>query len=293
MPLVGFTCPSHGESPGRDNAIDYCLTQCKSVCAAPHVLAGMMQDEEADYHKDRRISVTMLTGGCKRRTLIERMAPFYALPKSRLPTYRGRLIHSLVEDTRPVMEKLGWMIEMHMELPVTTKSGQWKLTATLDALDPTMVLYDIKTFQDYALTKMVTGANKGTWSDHIPDQYVKQMNLYRYLLHVLHGVAVSKMRIQIMTFGDLVLTGTSPVVGIRKGYKWTQEQYEIPDVPMVEDDLVQHWINHEGDMWYRIMYEGEKAPIRDTEWEWLCKYCQFKGTQWCPDPDAEAGTHSK
>jgi hypothetical protein len=251
-----------------------------------------MKAEEADHHTGKRISATMLTGGCKRQTLLKRSIPFYVEPKRALPAYRGRLIHLIAEEAKDIMEQFGWQIEFPLELPCTTMSGEWILCGTLDAwAGPDETLYDIKSLQEYAVKLMVSGKNNGIWSNHIPDYYIVQLNIYRYMAKMLGLFEAKRLRLQVVSFGDLILTGTSPAVRLQKGYKSSVDTYDIPDVPILSDSVIEEIIEVEGDHWYRILFEGEKAPIRDPDWEWLCKFCYFNGTQWCPDPDKEEMEH--
>lgn len=292
--LVGFKCPQHGEEPGRENKFDYCIHECSNPCVAPHVLASLLDDPEWRLRDERRVSVTWLTGGCKRKTLLERVLPFYAEPNDRLALFRGKLIHSLVEDCAEAVEGVSdkWIIEAKMELPMVTASGEWMLVGKLDAGDiPRKTLYDIKTFQDYAIMKMVTGTVGGTWSEHYQDQYVLQLNIYRYMAREVLEKIFERLRLQMIGFGQFVITGADEqIVTIKKGFKQTKDPYTIPDIPILPDEVVTGWIEEEGEQWIQILYEGRKAPIRDIGWEWLCKYCQFYQTKHCPDPEAEAKT---
>jgi len=289
--LAGYICPKHGEEPERKNEVDYCVTQCKNPCVAPHILASMIQDDEEGLREVKTISVTMLTGGCKRKTLLERTLPYHAEPDRVLPTFRGRLVHAIISnDSESFIKRYDqWLIEHHMSLPVQTKSGEWTLVGTLDAYDGyRATLYDAKTLQDYAIKKMVTGGNAGEYSDHIPDQYTQQLNLYRRMGERLDQFEVERMRLQVISFRQLITTGTKPEVSVQKGWKWDKSEYDLPDVPILDNDLVDHWINTEGDEWYNILYEGKMAPVRDGEWAWLCKVCPFYGTKHCPNPEKES-----
>lgn len=289
--LAGYICPKHGEEPGRKNEVNYCVTKCENPCVAPHILASMIQDDEEGLRDVQSISVTMLTGGCKRKTLLERTLPYHTEPDRVLPTFRGRLVHAIIAtDEKQFTEKYkDWLIEHHMELPVTTESGSWMLTGTLDAHDGyRKTLYDAKTLQEYAIKKMVTGGNAGEWSDHIPDYYTKQLNLYRRMGELLDQFEVERMRLQVISFRQLITTGTKPEISMQKGWKWVKDEYDIPDVPILDNDIVDHWINIEGDEWYQILFESKKAPVRDGEWAWLCKVCPFYGTKYCPNPEKES-----
>ncbi|MBU8920811.1 MAG: hypothetical protein KOO63_03025 [Bacteroidales bacterium] len=200
------------------------------------------------------------------------------------------MIHTVAERSADKMRsEYGWLVEESMALEMQTKSGEWLLTGTLDAYDSLRhILYDIKTLQEYAVKMTVLGKQNGVWSDHISDAYVKQLNLYRYLLDRCLGEQVERMVLQVIGFGQFLTTGHSDqIVALQKGFKFTREPYDLPDVPIVDDEMVEKWINREGDEWYRVLHKGEKAPVAPDDYKWLCKFCEFKGTEHCPDPDAE------
>ena len=292
MGLIGWTCPPHGEESGRDNEFDYCKNKCSQHCVTVPVLEAIRHLEEQNYHVGKNISVTMLTGGCLRQTVLERTQPYYIVPHKKIPTVRGTLIDSIIEAGSQHRTDEGWLLEEHMELPVTTKSGSWTLTGTMDIGDvQRKIITDVKTLQEYALQKLVTGTNDGEYSDHIPDYYTRQANLYRYMGKKLELIDAEHLKLQIISFGNLILTGTKPELGFRKGYKWTKENYDIPDIPILPDSLVEHRIETRGDEWYRILFKNEKTPVVDSDFAWLCKGCVFYKTEHCPDPDKErAGT---
>lgn len=286
MPLKGFICPPiSGEEPGRNNTLSYCIKKCKSPCVSPHVLEAIYSLESKNPHKGKIISVSALTGGCKRKTVLERTEDFYVEPDKKLPTFRGTMVHAVIEEAKTTrIKKAKWLIEEHMELPVKTKSGDWILSGTLDAYDVLReTICDVKTLQEYALEKMVTGKQNGTWSKHIPDQYVKQQNLYRYMGRKLGLFDAKRLRLQAIGFGRMILTGTQ----VKFGKKGREELYTLPDIPILPDEEIESWIQIEGDQWYRILFMGEKAPVVDKEYSWLCKSCVFFKTKACPDPQTE------
>lgn len=286
-PLAGWTCPEpHGENPGRNNTFGYCVESCKDPCVAAPLLEAMRHMEWQNPHTGNVISVTMLSGGCGRRTFLERTEPYYMTPDRKLPLLRGNLVHRMVEAGGK--ELPGWIIEQNLRLPVTTKSGSWILSGTPDIIDPIrQVMYDCKTLQEYAIQKLVMGENKGKFSDHIPDQYTRQLNVYRYMGKKLQLFDVERLRLQIIAFGRLIMTGSAPELSFKKGFKWQKEIYHIPDIPLISDEQVEEIIEVEGDRWYRIFNDLEPAPIVDEGWLWLCKFCSFYKTKHCPDPSKE------
>lgn len=289
--LKGFICPSHGEEPGRENKLSYCLNKCKSKCTAPPILAAMSKQEKENPHKGKIISVTMLTGGCKRQTFLSRTKDYYKEPSDQLPLFRGTLIHELVEaGGTPQVKKAGYLLEHHMEIDFTTESGTWTLSGTLDILDTKEeTLYDVKTLQEYAVGVLVKGKQNGRWSKHVSDSYVLQANIYRYMAKKLGIADVKRLRLQIIGFGKLIITGSfTTMIEFKKNVGRTETQYDIPDIPILADELLEHIIKTEGEEWYKILYSKETSPpVCSEEWSWLCKKCYFKGTKHCPDPDSE------
>lgn len=287
--LKGFICPDSGEKPGRKNELDYCLNKCKKPCVAPHVLSALYEAEVSNPHKDKIISVTMLTGGCKRKTMLERNIDYYTVPDRKLPTFRGGLIHSLVQGAaaNTLLEK-DWLIEKKMTLPVSTASGDWVLSGTLDGYHKRLhTLWDIKTLRQYAVEKLVMGKEGGQWSEHIPDQYVLQPNIYAYMGRKLKLFKAKRLRLQIIDFGQLIATGGKATIRVRKGKFWEEQEFDIPDIPILSDEVIESYINSEGDEWYRILYEENPAPVCSEEDSWLCKVCVFNGTRYCPSPKEE------
>lgn len=288
--LKGFKCPSWGEEPGRNNSLSYCLNKCSKPCVAPNVLEAIYSLDKDNPHKGKIISVSQLTGGCKRKTVLERTKDYYVEPDLKLPTFRGTLIHSVIEQSKTArLKRNKWLVEHHMELPVTTDSGDWILSGTLDAYDPKRAtIFDTKTLQDYAIEKMVKGNEHGTWSDHISDSYVKQQNLYRYMGKRLGLFDAKRLRLQVVAFGRLILTGTDVTLSTyKKGVGKIVSTHYLPDIPIVDDEEVESWIQDEGDAWYRILFGGEKPPVVSEAYSWLCKRCPFFETEECPDPAAE------
>jgi len=246
----------------------------------------MLEQEKANPHKGQMISVSQICGGCKRKTFLERTVDYYVEPDKKLPTFRGSLIHEVIASIDPkIAKRYKWVIEEHLELPVKTKSGAWTLSGTLDFYEAARkTIYDLKTLQDYAVGKMITGKEDGTWSKNIPDAYVKQLNLYRYMAHELKRFRVNRLRLQVIGFGRLFLTGTTIKYGAKKDLKI----YELPDVPILKNAVIEDWIQTEGDLWYNILFNKHQAPVRDETYKWLCYSCQWKGTPYCPDPEEEA-----
>ena len=285
MGMKGFICPEHGESPGRKNLPNYCVTKCTMPCVAPQVLNAMYETEKQNPHKGKIISASMLCGGCKRKDFLQRTLDYYIKPDDKLPTFRGTLVHKIVEDAKQVrLAKAGWLLEKHMELPVKTEAGEWTLSATLDCYDASRkTLYDVKTLGTFATTKLVTGTEPGTWSKNIPDSYVKQLNIYRYMAHELKLFKVERLRLQLIDFSRLILTGTR----VKYGYGKNQKVSDVPDVPILSKKVVEEIIQREGDLWYRILFANQQPPVVGADYDWLCKICHFNGTKFCPDPKKE------
>ncbi|MES2177833.1 MAG: hypothetical protein V4550_08185 [Gemmatimonadota bacterium] len=115
MPLAGFVCPPGGESPGRQNKIEYCLEGCKHPCVTAPLLGALWQADQDNYHKTDYISASMIAGtNCMRQTVLERFEPYYELPQKKFWPFRGTLAHRLCEDAAGFIDKFGWIQELKM-----------------------------------------------------------------------------------------------------------------------------------------------------------------------------------
>lgn len=145
MSLKGFVCPDiSGEEPGRKNELSYCVNKCKSPCTSGILLSAIVKHVNDNPHTGQRISATMLCGGCSRKTLLERTEDYYIEPSQGLPTLRGSLLHAVIEQGKSKELSKNYLIEQHMELPVTTKSGSWTLSSTIDLFDKNVRHYTIQ-----------------------------------------------------------------------------------------------------------------------------------------------------
>jgi len=159
MPLVGFRCDVKGEHP-----FDECINEgCK--CAPPFVLASIRENARTDYHKGGILTATTLTG-CPRETFLTRTQPYYANPRSLYYSWRGTLIHSILEQR----DIPNWIAERVYRRKV---NGVW-LYGKIDGYDEKhKTLYDIKTIGDNGLTYVI---KNGCKEDHI-----LQTNIYKWI----------------------------------------------------------------------------------------------------------------
>ena len=207
MPLAGYVCPPGGEEPGRQNKVEYCLTDCKQFCTTPPLLAAMYKADTGNYHAGDYISASMLSGsGCNRQVFFERYEPFYEVPTRRYWAFRGTHAHTIVEGAQDLIAKYGWLQEIRMSTelpyamaaPVFDDDGNWtgdfdstkdlivNLRGTCDALlalPGRSILVDCKSFADFKSDAFVKGTMKGsTISAHLSDSWVCQLNIYAWLI---------------------------------------------------------------------------------------------------------------
>lgn len=204
MPLIGYVCPPGGEEPGRQNARDYCLTECQLPCVTPPLLAAMWKADTGNYHQGDYISASMLSGsGCARQVMFERYQDYYDMPQKRYWPFRGTHAHSIVEGAADIIAPFGWLQEIRMATtlqyaqpaPVFDEQGQWTgdvdstqdleivVRGTCDAYNPvTRTLVDCKSMADKKVEMMIKGSTPGTYSKHLQDSWVAQLNIYRFLI---------------------------------------------------------------------------------------------------------------
>lgn len=329
MPLEGYVCPEGGESPGRQNAVTYCLTQCQQPCVTPPLLAAMWKSDTENYHRGDYISASMLAGsGCSRQVLLERYEPFYDLATKRYWPFRGTHAHAIVEGAADLLAPYGWLQEIRMsttltyaELPAPILSDTGDFTGaydesqplqvvvrgTCDAYNPiTRTLVDCKSMSDKKVEMMIKGSTPGTWSAHLQDSWIAQLNIYRYLIAQTpvprqvktsfkqHGLPALKGK----TFpapDQLYIQGIAmmhhPVSGSRLAFKEPRKGinvYEIDHVPVWSMEDIEAYIRPRALEWYRALVLREQPPVVPLEKAWLCKNCAFHQTACFPDQERAA-----
>lgn len=329
MPLEGYVCPEGGEEPGRQNPVTYCLTQCQQPCVTPPLLAAMWKADTENYHRGDYISASMLAGsGCTRQVLFERYEPFYDLATKRYWPFRGTHAHAIVEGAADLLEPYGWLQEIRMATtltfaehpaPILSSTGEFTgsydeskplqvvVRGTCDAYNPvTRTLVDCKSMSDKKVEMMIKGSTPGTWSTHLQDSWIAQLNIYRYLISKTavprqvktafkkHGLAPLPGK----TFpapDKLYIQGIAmmhhPVSGSKLAFKEPRKGinvYDIDDVPVWSLEETEAYIRPRALEWYRALVLQEKPPVVPPDKAWLCKNCAFHNTACFPEAERGA-----
>ena len=162
-------------------------------------------------------------------------------------------------------------------------------------------LSDLKTMKEYAISKFVKGDSENTLHPQIKDDYVRQARVYTYLASrarvpaqlAARGIKRIKMvrsDIQAFAMGEAPWTGGGT-------YRW-KDHFKNPlkDWPMYPIDLaddawVEQYIRENAAVILdSFILDQSRGPVRDESQAWLCNgYCSFAGTDYCPNPDLEAG----
>jgi len=329
MPLIGYVCPPGGEEPGRQNHVEYCLNGCAQPCVTPPLLAAMWKSDTGNYHQGDYISASMLAGsGCTRQVMFERYETFYDLPQKRYWPFRGTHAHSIVEGAADVIAKYGWLQEIRMATtlkyplpaPVFDASGEWTgdydsakdleivVRGTCDAYNPlTQVLVDCKSMADKKVEMMIKGSTPGTWSKHLQDSWIAQLNIYRYLISkttvpervhtefASHGLPKLKGK----TFPapkKLYIQGIAmmshPVSGSKVAHKERGKVtlYDLDNVPVWTISDIEDYIRPRALSWYRALNLKQTPPVVPADKSWLCKNCAFYNSACFPEKEREANT---
>ena len=328
MPLEGYVCPEGGEAPGRQNAVTYCLTQCQQPCVTPPLLAAMYKADVENYHQGDYISASMLAGsGCSRQVLLERYEPFYDLPTKRYWPFRGTHAHAIVEGAADMLAPYGWLQEIRMSTvleydepaPIFDEATGWftgtydqtkrlqvVVRGTCDAYNPvTQTLVDCKSMSDKKVEMMIKGSTPGTWSAHLQDSWIAQLNIYRYLISktpVPRPVKTAFKKAGLPAIAGktfpapdrLYIQGIAmmhhPVSGSKLAFKEPRRGvnvYEIDHVPVWELDEIEAYIRPRALEWYRALALKEMPPVVPVEKAWLCKGCAFNGTACLPEQERD------
>jgi hypothetical protein len=138
------------------------------------VLKVIVQQETGNEHKGDMISATSLTS-CPRKLKLSRTRNYYAEPSKLYYATRGALYHAFLEADFPD-------VTTEKRIFKWVRKGEhapWLISGRLDYYDHTT-----KTIEDFK-----TMADKGTWvifNQGVKQEYVKQLNTYRWLLHGGH-----------------------------------------------------------------------------------------------------------
>lgn len=332
--LRGFVCPPGTPTVGTRNEIDWCVGKvvdgvwqgCPHPCVSPPLLAKMYDLEQMNHHKGAYISASMLTGGsCPRQTWFERRHGFYEHPLKRLYSFRGTIIHALIEDGPSFLTDAGWLQEIRMSveleydepMPVLDEEGNWtgafykrkKLKITLggttDAYNPPQLKLD--DFKSMADSKAQRYALKG----EVEDKHEIQLNIYRWL--IANTRINNELRVRLATVGydpgdqeflpapehlgiqgismmQLPYSGTTGEMKVprAKGFGSEIKDYSIATVRTWPLDEIEGYIRPRAYQWYRWLVLGEKPPVVAKDDAWLCRGCAFNGDLCFPEEERKS-----
>lgn len=307
MSLKGYRCPPGTPTAGNTNTIEHCLHTCPHKCVSPPLLAAMWKSSQEDYHVGTYISASMLAGGgCARQTVFERNEPFYSEPRKRYWPFRGTHAHSIIEGASELIRKYGWLQELRMKVdfeypeypaPIfennkftgdydTEKSLIISVGGTTDSYNVlTKELWDMKTCADAKADMMIRATKPGTLSPHLEDSWVKQVNIYRYLLahtkipdnikkefklKAKYYPAPEKLGIQAISMMEIPVTGSAYQA---RNYK----VYNIENVPVWTLEEIEQFIRPAALQWYKWLALKELPPVVPEDKKWLCSGCAFNG----------------
>lgn len=311
MPLTGFRCPQGSPTFGQTNTIEHCLGTCPHKCASPGLLAAIYKTDTENHHTGNYISASMLAGsGCARQTVLERSQPFYEFPVKRFWSFRGTHAHSIVERAVGLIDEYGWLSEMRMlvsitypELPQpifdasgftgqfdTSKPLEIEIGGTCDSYNPlTKELWDMKSMADIKAEMMVSGSKPGTYSPHLEDSWVRQLNIYRWLIARTKLTPSLKKRFQLkgafLPAPDFLgIQGISMMNIPRTGAAYAIKQprrgtniFQVADVPVWSLEDTEAFVRVEALKWYQWLVLGQPTPVVAKDKSWLCAGCAFNG----------------
>lgn len=325
MPLTGFVCPPGAEEPGRRNPVSFCVQGCATPCALPPLIAAIHAAERQNYHQGAYISASMLaSGGCPRQTWLERRVEFYDTIRRRFWSFRGGIVHAMVEGAPQHWFDGRWVQELSMhtmlefpDLPAPlfddegrftgvfhgTACLQLRLNGTCDAYDAVhRALWDAKTTGDYKLDQFIRGKDFGDGQlRHIDPVHIMQMQVYAYLLartpmtdeiadtlSLPRGSCYPKPEEVIIQKIGMMDVARSGSLHETKKYG-TSTLHAIEHCPVYDDEVIEAWIRPRALQWYRWLVLGEQPPVVSDDDSWLCRSCQFYGAECVPEPERAAG----
>lgn len=194
------------------------------------------------------------------------------------------------------------------------------LGGTLDGLEPHWdtfdettgvlegTLWDMKTMAEFALKLFILGKeekynDKNKYHPNIKDSYIVQANVYKYLAErsdppeVLKEKGVRQIKLKvgnIQGFGMNHFPRSGAQYEYKKHWKHEPKLWDIPSITFWPDDEIEEYIKKHGEPILRALILDEiRGPICEPAdnkaglHSWLCVYCAFHGSTFCPAPDVE------
>jgi len=276
MPLVGITCPKHGNLSFKEAVSGKC------DCTPRFLLDSIINVAQRDYHKGTIISATSLLG-CLRETYLSRISDYYATVGQLYFSWRGTLIHKILE--RPNLEN--WIAEQIYTKQFLIKGKKVELSGKIDGYDKlTKTLWDIKTIGDRGLNYVIKdGAKK---------EHIEQTNIYRWLcpleIKQLKVIYVSMMSFaQTGQVNEIIQKLKRPPTQKKSGFKYFTPPkeitgydnytlyYDTPEIPIWSEEETIQFIAPRIAMLNDAFEYGKLPPKCDEEMaKWKCqsRYCQ-------------------
>lgn len=238
---------------------------------------------------------------CARKLKLTREVDYYAEPRRLYWATRGALYHAFLETELEGVEN-----EQRVYKYVTKgPQSPWLISGRIDYYDRI-----IRSIEDYK-TKADKGINM-IYKDPLPsEQYIWQLNIYRWLLHGGHLGSINgpqifwpvdKLQIHTIFMNRVVSTGQrfteeviqkSPpnsgkkyrneVKGTRKvvgktsyGYDIWNFDIQVPEVPIYDFKKVEGYLIEHGPERRRGLAEPDYMPegvYNDRDKSWECGYC--------------------
>jgi len=186
------------------------------------------------------------------------------------------------------------------------------LGGTLDGLEPIWdtfdpdegtldaILWDLKTMQEYAVRYFIQGDKKNVYHPNVKDGHYEQAQMYRYMAEICEPPQLLKDRgvkrlnlieanIQVFAMNKFPRTGTHNSF---KSGRSAEMDYFVPEITFESNEWVEEYIRERALPIYHSLVTGEKRgpitePTGGNEHSWLCRFCAFYETEYCPDPTSE------
>jgi len=206
-------------------------------------------------HKTNGPSASQIAGGAYRRTVLERIIPYYARPRSLMAMLRGTLIHAglqetdMSDNTKVIAEK-----RYHAQVPGTdfTISGQ------VDVYYP-----EHRRLEDYKTCQRIPSV--------IKEAHVFQLAVYYWLL-VWNNVPVERAVIDYVSWDDVAQLSLAELPDDSIG--------DIMNHPIFKDESL--FIDAVNSVWH-ILNDGFEFNYVPSMSDCNLSYCRYCPVKWACD----------
>lgn len=135
-----WACPPEKATHGEAHEPLYCISECTDKCASPFLIAALTHSVRTNHHKGLYISATALSG-CERKFFLERVLDYADYMKHSFYSYRGTVMHQVVEDASSVdlggisLDTLGFLTEWRMATAFCFEHGAFELPQGVSPFD--------------------------------------------------------------------------------------------------------------------------------------------------------------